>query len=382
MLAIGTGPVRAAVESFEPQRDDEVLQRLPALAPWQQGEREVRAALRRQPKDAASALAASRYFLDIARTQGDARYAGQAAGALRAWPDSDAAPVEVLLMRAEVAQYLHEFSKAEQTLQAALVKSPSQRQAWLTLAAIQRLQGRYAAANQACERLGREGAAFHAKACLAEGQALVGDFAGARATLRGLLLGREVREHADLGAAAWVVTTLAQLEERAGQDEAAVAYYRQLLALRDPQADAGSYGRLSFADLLIRRGHHAEARELLLALPKSDTVLLRLAIAARGLSGTARSPEATELAKRIAASKDRGGNAHAREEARFLLDVQGRPEAALNLARINVGLQREPEDLLLLARCAVAARSPAALEEARRLLGEIGLKDARIDSLL
>ena len=65
----------------------------------------------------------------------------------------------------------------------------------------------------------------------------------------------------------------------------------------------------------------------------------------------------------------------------FALDVQGDARRALALARANVGVQREPIDLLLFARAAVAARDDAARQEVAALMRSIGLRDARIDAL-
>ena len=132
---------------------------------------------------------------------------------------------------------------------------------------------------------------------------------------------------------------------------------------------------------------------LLNAEPRSDAVLLRLAIAAR--RQVARRPstsrpdassqrDAEELLARFQAAAQRPGAAalHAREQALFALEVQGDAARALSLARSNVQLQREPIDLLVLARAAVAANDDAARREVKALMRQIGLRDARIDALL
>jgi predicted hydrocarbon binding protein len=66
----------------------------------------------------------------------------------------------------------------------------------------------------------------------------------------------------------------------------------------------------------------------------------------------------------------------------FALDVQNDPKRALELARLNVKLQREPIDLLVFARAAAAARDDAARGEVKALMQQIGLKDARVDATL
>lgn len=120
---------------------------------------------------------------------------------------------------------------------------------------------------------------------------------------------------------------------------------------------------------------------------RSDAVLLRLAIA-HTQAGKPQAPravvsEAEELRERFEAAALRPGTTaqHAREEAMFALDVQGDAKRAVELARLNLRLQREPIDLLVFARAASAAGDAAARDEARALMHEIGLKDARVDAI-
>jgi len=51
-------------------------------------------------------------------------------------------------------------------------------------------------------------------------------------------------------------------------------------------------------------------------------------------------------------------------------------------ALANVRLQREPIDLLLLARAAVAANDDEGRSELQALIQRTGLRDARIDAVL
>src|SRR5439155_24297663 len=141
-----------------------------------------------------------------------------ALAAIGAWNDDDAnAPDEVLLMRATVQQYLHEFDAAAATLQRLLSRRDGQNQpqAWLTLATVRRVQGRYADSDSACRRVAA-GAALHGAACLAENAALRGESERARAMLNGLLATPRLEN----GTRAWLSTTLAELEQRAGRDDA------------------------------------------------------------------------------------------------------------------------------------------------------------------
>jgi hypothetical protein len=63
---------------------------------------------------------------------------------------------------------------------------------------------------------------------------------------------------------------------------------------------------------------------------------------------------------RIAAAAERGDRIHVREEAMFVLWVEGDPRHALELASQNWDVQKELVDARLFARCALAARRPDA----------------------
>ena len=67
-------------------------------------------------------------------------------------------------MRATLEQYLHEFDAAVAHLRLLLARPGSERQpqAWLTLATVLRVQGRYAESDVACRSVGRAGADLYA----------------------------------------------------------------------------------------------------------------------------------------------------------------------------------------------------------------------------
>jgi hypothetical protein len=74
----------------------------------------------------------------------------------------------------------------------------------------------------------------------------------------------------------------------------------------------------------------------------------------------------------------RGEAVHRREQARFLLEVEHQPQLALEAARENWKVQREPEDILVLVAAAWAAGYPHAAEPAREFMRRTGLTDARL----
>ena len=376
-----------------PTDDAVIVEKLPAVTGWSREQRQLRRALVQRPHDSGVAIRAAQSYLDLARAQGDARYAGYAKGALQAWdavPPAEVPPA-VLVMRATVAQFLHDFDGAEATLKIALQKQPENAQAWITLATILRVRGRYAESDAACRSLrsAGAGAVLYGIACLAENTALRGDHGSARNALAGVLSDSGLQGPRQAGTRQWLWTSVAEVEELAGRAAAADAAYRQAL-----DADRSGYVLLAYSDFLIAQKRSAEVPALLAHEARSDAVLLRLAIAAaspvsRGVTptGSARessSVDARELQARFTAAALRPGSTqlHAREEGMFELDVQHDAPRAVMLARTNVALQREPIDLLLFARAAVAANDAAARQEVKALMAQIGLRDARVDEIL
>ncbi len=372
-----------------PTSDAEIVETLPAVAGWSREERRLRRELVQRPKDERVALEAARSYLDLARAQGDARYAGYAAGVLQAWqPVSAETPTAILVMHATVAQYLHDFDGAEATLKLALSRDPGNAQGWLTLATILRVRGRYAESDRACHALERIRQNVYALACLAENAGLRGDAQGARDTLQSLLASPAIQDPRQAATRQWLFTTVAEVEELAGRPKDADAAYRKAL-----NADRSGYDVIAYSDFLLGQNRGAEVLKLLAAEPRSDSVLLRLTIAAarpgnaNPLTDAQRSAarkDSEELAARFEAAALRPGavTVHAREHAMFALDVQNDPKRALALARTNVALQCEPIDLLLFARAASAAADAGAQREVKTLMDQIGLRDARSAALL
>jgi tetratricopeptide (TPR) repeat protein len=374
LLALAAEPSQAA--PITPTRDDEVIEVLPALNGNRAEARRQRQQLAQSPRDATLALEVAQRYLDQAHESGDPRFAGMAISAIEPWHDEATMPDDVLMMRAVLQQYLHEFDASAVNLQRLIARPAAavRPQAWLTLATVRRVQGRYAESDAACKGVAGTGAALHAQACFAENAALRGDVERARGIISGLLA--DTRQPA--ATRAWLGTSLAELEQRAGRASAAEAGFRAALKL-----DPDSYTTLAYADFLIEQKRAAEALALLKAQPRSDAVLLRLAIA--GVQAKARSAVAdvAEMRERIALANERPDAKifHGREQAMFALAVDGDAARALELARGNVTRQREPLDLLVLAQAARASTRPEAIAEAKRLTGEVGLVDQRIEAL-
>ncbi len=340
-----------------PTHDGQVIERLPDVA---------RAG---GTADPAAAVREARALLDAGRRDGDPRLAGRALARLSRWATDPRAPADLVLLLADTEQFLHRFGPATARLQALVERESRLPQAWLMLATLQRVQGRYTESDAACRALVQLRAQPYGAACSAENLALKGDFDPARRQLQVL-----IAQAGEPGTRAWLWTTLAELEQRAGRAAASDQAWKQSLA-----AARDSYTAIAYADFLLDQQRPREAWALLQPQPRSDATLLRLAIAARRAGvPEARALEA-ELRERFAQADQRSGpSGHERERALMALDIERDAAGALRAARANVERQREPLDLLLLARCAAAAGDAAAANEAGALAREIGLHDLRL----
>lgn len=360
-----------------PASDAEVLEVLPTPSGERAEDRRLRAALAANPDDAATAVRLAARLLARARERGDPREAGAALAVLARWPDPRRAPDDVLLLQATLQQHLHAFDGAIERLRILVARSSAARnaQAWLTLATVLRVRGRLTDAEAACRRVSLAGAPLYGEACGADLAALRGDVAPARRTLQSLL---QNRAHAD-DERVFLLTSLAELEERDGRPDAARAAYEQIARL-----GGDSYAAIAQADFLLAQGEPARALAALRGQVRSDPVLLRLAIAGRRAKARNAAADAAELRERIRLANERpeARVAHGREHAMFALWVEDRPDEAVPLARANLAIQREPLDFLIAAEAARVAHDAAARDEVRRIRTELPLHDRRLDAAL
>ena len=347
----------AAPREWIPQNESEVVERLPER-------------IRAPTATPEAAAEAARRWIALSRSTADPRYLGRAQAALARWWDRPDAPAELAVLQATVQQSRHEFDAARKTLKAALIREPAQAQGWLTMATLERLSGRYEAAAQACIQVRQAGAGLYAAACSQETRSLLGSFDEARLGFEAL-----VRQTGDASTRAWLLSLLAESEERAGRDTSAKTAYQASL-----QLDADGYTALAYADFLLRLSQPAEALKVLAKQAPSDSVLIRQGKALK-LQGDARwKTISAELAERFASLDARGEDStlHARERALAALWLDDAPAAAWRYADVNLALQKEPLDWWLAFTAAQAAGHTGDISRLQIALQGTGLKDARL----
>ena len=355
--AFACATLAAAPREWTPKNDADVIERLPERV--------------RAPAATPEAAAqAARQWITLARRDADPRYLGRAQAALARWWDKPDAPAELAVLQATIEQNRHEFDAARKTLQAVLKREPKQAQGWLTMATLERLSGQYEAAVQSCERVKMAGAALYAEACMLETRSLQGKFDKAQLGLQAL-----ARQTADASTRAWLLSLLAENEERAGRDASAKTAYQESLKL-----ESDGYTALAFADMLLRLAQPAEALKVLANQAPSDSVLIRQGRALKLQGDAGWKSIRSELAERFAALDARGEDStlHARERALAALWLDDSPAAAWRHAEANLKLQKEPLDWRLALLAAEAEKRTQDISRLQQALQETGLKDARL----
>ncbi len=356
-----------------PQHDDEVLERLPVRPrdPVAAELRALRAAVSAAPDDPQAAGRLARRYFDLAAAQGDPRYIGYAEATLRRWQEAPGTPAEILLLRGMMRQYRHDFSRSMADFELALRADPANVEARAWRAAILMVQADYPAARRECGLLAEHASELQATACSAYVDSSTGQSRGAYERLAAALARRAT---VDPEFQVWIETRLAEMAWRTGDHEAAERHFRRGLALGVDD----NFLLAAFADFLLDRGQAAEVLPLLRNWDRSDTLLLRLAIAARQLKLPESEKHARALGERFADASLRGEKLHLQEEARYLLELKGDARAALAAALENYRTQREPRDALILMEAALAARDPGAAAPALQWLERSGFEGERI----
>ena len=374
-LAFAASPPAAAAPHV-PNHDALVLETLPGKRgdPAAVELRRLRVAFTAAPDSADAAQRLARRYFDLAMEEGDPRYVGYAQAVLRRWPETAATPPEILVLHGKLRQYRHDFAHAMADFDLALQADPAHFGARAWRHAIFMVQADYAGARRECSLLAPHATELQAAACLAYVDATTGNARAAYGRL-GAALARDA--DTDPGHRLWLQTRLAEMAWRFGDLAAAERHFRAGLGL----GINDNFILAAYADFLLEQGRAAETLALLGDWTRSDTLLLRLALAARQLKRPESEKHARTLGERFADAALRGEKLHLQEEARYLLELKGDARAALAAASENFRTQREPRDALILMEAALAARDPGAAAPALQWLESSGFEEERIRRL-
>ena len=315
------------------------------------------------PTNETERLHSAQSYFQQGRQHSDPRAIGTAQRLLQSWQNKDNVPNAVLLLRAQIAQYQHHFAIARTDLHELLKRQPQSSEAWLSLAFIERIEGNYSTAQQACDAVAKSNTVA-ALLCQASVFNLQGKMSQAYQLLESL-------KHQNIATQQWQLTEMAVIKSRLGNLKKAQQHFQAALAI--PQRDTYLLG--AYADFLIANQQAQTALTLLKNETNDDGLLLRATLAAKKLNDPLAIQWQRVLQARFDTAVLRQENLHQREAAVFYLHIAEQPQKALALAQANWKIQKEPEDALILLQTAKALRQPQAAEPARSWAKKYGWTD-------
>lgn len=362
---------------FIPASDATVLEHLPFKAsdPTTRELRRLREELSANPLDLDKAVALAQRYYRLALADGDPRFIGYAQAALAPWWEMTEPPVAVLVQRAALRQYSHNFTSALADLKLAIQLEPRHGTAWSLLAAINMVQAEYAAARQNCENLHGLASNLIAVACVATVDSLNGQ---ASQAYRSLQTAYAASAAVPANEKLWVLTRLAEMSDRLGLIREADAYFKTALRLNIPDA----YLQAVYAEFLLDENRHNEVIALLKGKERSDILLMRLALAEKAVNAPKAAKHQAVIRSRFDAARMRGDKLHIQDEARFNLYFLNNPQQALRLAQENWLGQHEPSDARILLAAALAAKDKAASQPAVTWFTQSRIEDRHLQSLI
>lgn len=332
-------------------------------------------ALDADPENDSAAVAFARYAAKRARRVGDTALLRRAERALEPWASDAQAPTNVLIVRANIRQIDHRFEEALSDLGVVLMREPTNPQALLSRAFIRATIGEATLGLNDCAALRPNVSLTIRETCAARLGGLSGSLAAAYGRMQAVI---NIASTTKVEERAFALAVAADLAERIKDTEMATTYYSELLAI-DPDS---AYARAAYADYLLVRNENDAARTLIGDAPQTEALLLLSALAGKDSMTVGAIESATKLNARMIADRRAGDFSHAREYARFALDYQNDPKAALFFAQANWRSQKEPVDARILARSAIASDASDIVEHLKHWVGESGLEDPELARIL
>jgi tetratricopeptide (TPR) repeat protein len=323
-----------------------------------------------QNPDEAAATAAR--FVSQGERSDDPRFYGYARAALKPWKDDPSPPRKVLEQRVRIAQSLHDFDAALADIQRMLHKQPNDVNALLSASLIHQDAGRFDTAKATCDRVALSSHA-HWTLCAADLSSVTGGADEAYA-----LLEQNVAQLRDLRTQAWASGLLAQIADRRGSRELAIANFERSLQLAPDAVPL----RKSYLNFLYENRHAVRMNALLTNATEDGPYFFHVCLLKKlqGAAGTSRCLDA--LTKKYQHAANRGDKPHYFEEIVVALDFSNDPAHAFELALQNWNVNKKPSDAVLLAKASVATKNKDVLLSLSSWKRETKLEDTRLDRLL
>lgn len=333
---------------YIPINPNQVLEKLPTsinIAPY--AFNNLRTLLSANPNDLTLATKLAKLYIERSREEGDPRYLGYAQATLLPWWKLANPPIEILVLRATLLQSTHHFDQSLVDLDTVLKLDHANGQAWITRATILQVQGKYAEALKSCEQLDTLAPALIMLTCTSNVRSLSGQAVQSYKELK-IAYAQNVDNNPDIQV--WVLTLLAEMASRIGDDVAAENYFVTAINIENPD----SYLLGAYADFLLDKKRPQEVITLLKTKTRVDPLLLRYAEALSLAHSHEAATQIQVLKQTFAAAVLRGDTVHQREQSRFELRLMNNSKYALVLAKLNWKIQKEPADARVYLEAAIA----------------------------
>ncbi|MEX2335430.1 MAG: tetratricopeptide repeat protein [Pseudohongiella sp.] len=375
-------------QPYTPESDSSVVEVLPAaIIELSADIRELQASeAGAGPVNAPALLQLAMESYQLAASSGEARAYGRTLSILQRWPEGTEKPATYHILMAAVLQHNHEFNAALEHLQPLTSDTNNNRtviiQSLMMQAQIGLVIGDYDLVEQSCTALRSSARQPVFLNCQAQLDGIRGNAEEALNTLTTTLSNGN-----DLNALDYqeLLTTAAAISHRTGDATQAERYYRAALSL----SPGNTYLVVNYSNLLLERGRSADVINLLSSYSDEELNTELRIIMARALRARNTGSDQQRAENFFATLEEDFQLAFLRDEAvphkeyaQFALYLADLPEAALNAAKDNWQLQKEPSDTLLLASAAAANDDQDTLDEVDRWIRTIGTQDVRLQRLL
>lgn len=376
-------PVALADQPRVPTDDAEVLERLPKLLTLNRDRMAtIRDQLAADPENAELASVAARAYIKMGKTESDPRFYGYARSAIARWWDDASPPVNIALIRAKLKEHAHDYAGALEDAKEVLRREKDNRQAWIEVANLNRVLGRFDHAWGACNKLkelsGEEDADQTAwVVSVIPLMAANGQANEAYQMLREHMASVAEDSSDQTEILNWGLTLQASIAQSLGWDETAEEHFQVALKLNPDDF----YLKRNYGEFLLEQGRNDEIIALLSDDLNDNGVLLLVALAGHRADHPLAEQWKSLLADRFREIRQRESLPHGRFESRFELELNDDPQRALELALENWQQQKEFRDTANVLEAARAAGDAKAALPVIDFIRETKLEDVRIHQL-
>lgn len=277
---------------------------------------------------------------------------------------------KLLLYLAEVQQHFHEFDAALTTLQ----RIPQTAASLLLRANIEYTQGKYAASQQSCKALFRQGVTLYALICSAQASALQGQLERSYRLLDSLQQQQRIQDKAALH---WLYVNLAEMAERNNDEPHALEFYQKALVLQPDDIPT----LIAYTDILLSKQDYQQVQLLTRNHLQHDPLLLRYVRALNLKDDVKNNLYFHQLTHRLIEHKNRR-HLHGDSIAEYYYYFTNDGQTAHHWARQHWARQKTPRDARLLARTATRIHDRGSIAMLQKWQKTCGLQDQMLSKTL